>query len=251
MLKEIIWISRHWSKSFSPLNAMRGIKNRWFRFWEGYQTYKNLLSKIDKSEDLLENLYPCLDDNTGETYIDAAYFYQDWWAFNQIVQQQPSAHIDIGSHHKYVALLSTVIPLTMVDIRPLSLPLETLNFKTGSILDLTFEDNSVESLSSLCVVEHIGLGRYGDPLDPEGSEKAIRELKRVLKSGGYLYFSVPIVGFKNTTYFNAHRAFTEQYIEECFAPYQIVEKKYIYDKELVNERRDKDFGVGLYKVTRP
>ncbi len=29
------------------------------------------------------------------------------------------------------------------------------------------------------VVEHVGLGRYGDPLDPDGDLKAIAELKRV------------------------------------------------------------------------
>ena len=42
-----------------------------------------------------------------------------------------------------------------------------------------FGDRSVPSLSCLHVVEHVGLGRYGDPLDPQGSIKAMRELQRV------------------------------------------------------------------------
>ena len=68
----------------------------------------------------------------------------------------------------------------MVDICPWSLPLDTVEFRKGSILNLPFEDATVPSVSSLCVVEHIGLGRYGDPLDPYGSEKAIQELKRIV-----------------------------------------------------------------------
>jgi hypothetical protein len=34
------------------------------------------------------------------------------------------------------------------------------------------------------VVEHIGLGRYGDPIDPDGDLKAISELKRVVQKRG-------------------------------------------------------------------
>ena len=42
------------------------------------------------------------------------------------------------------------------------------------------------------MLEHIGLGRYGDPIDPQGTEKAATELQRVLAPGGDLYLSLPI-----------------------------------------------------------
>lgn len=196
----------------------------------------------------LKYLYPCIGDDTAETPIEPTYFYQDTWAFERIVQQKPANHIDIGSNHKFVALLSKVIPVTMVDIRPLSLPLDTLEFKKGSILNLPFADQSVESLSSLCVVEHIGLGRYGDPLDPSGTEKAIAELKRVVKPGGDLYISLPLDD-ENRTFFNAHRAFTEEYIEELCQPLKIVERKYIYGKQLLDQKQS-GFGIGLYHLSK-
>jgi hypothetical protein len=41
------------------------------------------------------------------------------------------------------------------------------------------------------VVEHVGLGRYGDPIDANGDAQAIKELKCVLWPGGVLYFVVP------------------------------------------------------------
>ena len=59
----------------------------------------------------------------------------------------------------------------------------------------------MESISCLSVVEHIGLGRYGDALDPFGTVKAINELKRVLTKGGLLLISVPIG--KNALYFSS------------------------------------------------
>lgn len=165
------------------------------------------------------------------------------------MKNPPTSHIDVGSHHKFVALLSKVVPVTMVDIRPLSLPVETLNFKQGSILELPFEDNSVESLSSLCVVEHIGLGRYGDPLDPYGSEKAISELKRVISLGGNLYSSIPI-GTHGCEFFNAHRVFEEKYIEDLLLPLKIIDRKYISGTNLLEQKPDNDFSIGLYHAVK-
>ncbi len=194
-------------------------------------------------------LYPCIGDDTAQTVIEPIYFYQDSWAFEKIVSARPASHVDVGSHHKYVALLSKVVPVTMVDIRPLSLPLDTLNFVEGSILALPFADGSLSSLSSLCVVEHIGLGRYGDPLDPAGSELAIAELKRVVAPGGDLYISVPLDD-TNRVYFNAHRAFSEAYLVAMFAPFEIRERRYIYRGRFVREP-ESGFGVGCYHLHKP
>jgi SAM-dependent methyltransferase len=251
MINEMIWMLRYWAKKLYPPKNIKNWLNDlrdWNRFWKSYRQYQQLCSP--KNRVLVKNLYPCLGDDSGETIIEPIYFYQDCWAFEKIVQQRPIHHFDIGSHHKYVALLSKVIPVTMIDIRPLSLPLESLNFKAGSILDLPFADNSIESLSSLCVVEHIGLGRYGDPLDPDGSEKAIHEIQRVLKSGGYCYFSVPILGNENIIFFNAHRSFSERYIEKCFSFCRIIDRMYIYGNSLQNNREDNKFGIGLYQIQK-
>lgn len=197
-----------------------------------------------------ELLFPCLYDNTETTNnIEPTYFYQDSWAFERIIADKPTKHIDIGSHHKFVALLSKVVDLTMVDIRPLSLPLNTIKFLKGSILDLPFEDNSVESLSSICVVEHIGLGRYGDPIDPHGSKKALDEIHRVLKVGGNFYMSVPVEK-ENKIYFNAHRAFNEEYLlNELLSEYEVIDKAYIYQYEFCRDLRDR-FGTGCYHLRK-
>ena len=69
-------------------------------------------------------------------------------------------------------------------------------------------------MSCLHVAEHIGLGRYGDPLDPHGTEKAARQLERVLAPEGHLFFSLPVG--RPRTAFNAHRVHDPQHIPELF-----------------------------------
>ena len=166
----------------------------------------------------------------------------------KIVAATPECHVDIGSRVIFVALLSKIVRTIMVDIRPLSLPLQSLKFRKGSILDLPFEDASLCSVSSLCVVEHIGLGRYGDPLDCFGSEKSITELERVLSPGGSLYLSVPIE--KNgKVYFNAHRSFSIDYLESLLTGFDFIEERYICGKAFLREPSD-SFCIGLFHLRR-
>lgn len=218
----------------------------WIRFWKSYARYRQLATIDHRPE--LGFLYPCLNDDTDETAIEPTYFYQNAWAFERILHSNPDCHVDVGSHHTFVALLSKALSVTMVDIRPLSLPLDTLDFRKGSILDLPYEDRSLESVSSVCVVEHIGLGRYGDPLDPAGTEKAIAELKRVVRVGGHLYVSLPLDD-RNRLYFNAHRAFAESYVLSLFDPFLVVDKRYIYGNVFSSEP-GKGFGTGCYQLRR-
>ncbi len=191
-------------------------------------------------------LTPFLRDKTVHTPLEPVYFYQDTWAAGKIFSLKPAHHYDVGSSAMTVGILSQFVPTTMVDIRPVELALKNLFFQEGSIVALPFSDSSIESLSSLCVVEHIGLGRYGDPVDPWGSEKAARELKRVLKAGGNLLISLPIDEV-NRVYFNAHRAFTREYILKLFAGLELVEERYIYGKAMSGTyEKSKGFGTGLF-----
>ena len=58
---------------------------------------------------------------------------------------------------------------------------------------------------SISAFEHDGLGRYGDPIDPDGDLKALRKMKSTLKKGGLLFLSVPMGVDKIV--FNAHRIY--------------------------------------------
>ncbi|MEA5452263.1 DUF268 domain-containing protein [Leptolyngbya sp. CCNP1308] len=253
MIQEALWILRRQRYKYSPRAVSKSLlKNigTWQRFWKSYHQYRKAAGITDSS--LLQNFYPCIGEDTTTTTIEPTYFYQDTWAFERIVNRAPKQHIDVGSHHKFVAFLSKILPVTMVDIRPLSLPLESLKFQEGSILDLPFKSESISSLSSLCVVEHIGLGRYGDPLDPSGSEKAIAELCRVLAPGGYLYLSIP-VGDQDITAFNAGRIFNIESLKKMLSPLIIIDSSFIVEQSLSkNYCHTKNFGTtGLFEIFKP
>lgn len=173
------------------------------------------------------NLYPCLYDNTSTTPFDAHYFYQSVWALKKIREQKAINHVDVGSEIRWVGFLSTIVKTTFIDIRPFKTDLKELIVKKGNILNLPFDDNSVDSLSCLHVAEHIGLGRYGDKLDPEGTKKACQELSRVLAVNGNLYFSVPVG--KQKTHFNAHRIHSTQTIIDYFKDLKLIELSGVTD----------------------
>jgi hypothetical protein len=100
----------------------------------------------------------------------------------------------------------------------------------------------------------VGLGRYGEPLDPLGTKKACRELARILAQGGNLYFSLPVGRPKLR--FNAHRIHSPQQIIEYFNGLQLVELSGVNDEgnfikniEMV-ELENSDYGCGLFHFTK-
>ncbi|PWB67741.1 MAG: hypothetical protein C3F15_17505 [Holophagae bacterium] len=148
---------------------------------------------------------PMLYDDTGGTGFDSHYFYQGVWAFGHIQRSRPQLHVDVGSLLLYMGFVSVTTPVLFLDIRPALIRLPGFFPVGATLLRLPFADRSVGSISCLHVVEHVGLGRYGDPLDVDGSARALDELARVLSPGGDLYLSLPI-GLQRVC-FNAHRVF--------------------------------------------
>jgi hypothetical protein len=149
------------------------------------------------------DIQPCLVDWSTHTPFDAHYFYQGAWLARRVCSHSITGHVDIGSSVLTISVLSAYIDTIFVDFRPLKTTLPGLISIAGNILDLYFDTNSLRSVSCLHVIEHIGLGRYGDPIDPMGSAKAALELQRVVVSGGSLFISLPVG--RERVCFNAHR----------------------------------------------
>lgn len=202
-----------------------------------------------------QDLFPQLGDWREVHELDAHYFHQDTWAANRIAELRPGRHVDVGSRIDLVGFLTAVTEVTFVDIRPLQVDIERLTCVAGSILELPFADRSLESVSCLHVAEHIGLGRYGDPLDPAGSIKAMAELQRVVAPGGHLLFSGPIG--RPRTCFNAHRIHDPLAVLELFGELELVEFAVVDDAGRFTRHRDPaayrdlSYGCGMFLLRRP
>lgn len=188
-----------WLRPLAIRQTMQAIPG-YLRFLASWRRYRSLPgSEVLRFRDG----FPMLFDASGHTGLDAHYFFQGIWAARKIQSHEPAMHVDVGSLVLYMGIVSTTTPVVFVDIRPVFVDLANFFSVSGSVLRLPFANRAVNSLSCLHVAEHVGLGRYGDPLDPRGTESALRELARVLATGGDLYLSLPVG--RRRVCFNAHR----------------------------------------------
>jgi ubiquinone/menaquinone biosynthesis C-methylase UbiE len=122
--------------------------------------------------------------------------------------------------------------------------------KEGDLNNLPFESNSVECLSCMHTIEHIGLGRYGDTLDPDGDLKAIKELQRVTKIGGHLLIVTPVG--KPRIQFNAHRIYGFEMIHELFKDFELQDFSLVKDDQTYIENanpllvKEQAYGCGCF-----
>ena len=184
------------------------------------------------------------------------YFWQDLWAATNLFESGVRRHVDVGSRlDGFIAHILPFCHVTSVDIRPNDVPWANFEFRQGSILQMPFDDDAIPSLSSLHVIEHVGLGRYGDPLDPDGPWKAARELTRVLARGGKLLIGAPVG--RERLCFDAHRIFAAETVRAMFAGLELVEFSFIDDRNKLfrnasfGDTADAYFGCGLFEFRKP
>ncbi len=170
-------------------------------------------------------------DAVRVTPFDRHYVYHVAWAL-RVLKATPDLkeHIDIASSLHFAAAASVLVPTRFYDYRPADLQLSGLSSGRADLKQLPFPTGSVVSLSCMHVVEHVGLGRYGDPFDPLGDVNAVEELKRVVAPGGQLLFVVP-VAWQARIEFNAHRVYTHALVLSMFEGFELVEYALIPDEQ--------------------
>ena len=209
--------------------------------WQDYKhDFEAYFSKFKTSRESQEfsnlTFYPCLGEKTPSTGFDKSYYYQDTWASRKIFQSRPESVLDIGSTVLYSGIISQFVPTTFVDIRPIQVNLPGLTVVDGSILELPFEDYSQNWITSLRVMEHIGFGRYGDQIMPDGARRACAEINRVLKPGGEIVVSVP-VGVSCIAY-NAHRIFSREQFLSYLPGYTVLDEVFLTPEPMGSEVLD-------------
>lgn len=169
----------------------------------------------------------CLYDAGPTLQFDRHYTYHPAWAARILASLCPERHIDIGSDLRFVANVSAFVPVDYYDYRSPSLALDGVYEGVADLCRLPFADRSVKSLSCMHVVEHVGLGRYGDSVQPDGDLKAMSELARVVAPEGNLLFVVPLGSPRIE--FNAHRVYAMEMITEQFEQFELIQFSLIPD----------------------
>jgi len=240
---------------FNPrrfIRSLRGIP-AYFRDMHSYNQAGPPIPTFNiRTRDLLPILYEKKETVSGRGH----YFHQDLWAARKIYERHPDSHIDIGSRiDGFVAHLLTFMPVTVIDIRALYSDIDGLQFIEDDATELNkHTDNSIRSLSCLHAAEHFGLGRYSDPVDPNGCFKLMNSLQRVLCPEGRLYFSVPIG--RERVEFNAHRVFAISTVLNAFQGLSLLSFSFVDDEDRMHKDVDWkqvpvcDYGCGMFEFTK-
>lgn len=224
------------------------------RFIRDYRAFRSEF--VDASQVAKRNfaprahlLLPYLHDFDDTAGALGVYFHQDLWAARKIYGRRPKDHVDMGSRiDGFIAHLLVFMTVSVVDVRDMKCAVPGMEFVKADAANMDlYAPGSVDSLSSLHVAEHIGLGRYGDPIDPDGCFIFMRNLSQILKVGGRLYFSVPIGAER--LHFNAHRVFSPMTILDAFDGLKLESFSAVTRHDsLAEDVNPEDYLTGGYKV---
>jgi len=221
------------------------------RFAQEFRQFQQMADKEYLSPNVKwKERYPILNEKTEITSFEPHYIFHPAWAARILKLTHPKKHIDISSSLSFVTLVSAFIPVDFYDYRPAKFSLSGLQCGKSDLTKLPFETESVSSLSCMHVIEHIGLGRYGDALDPLGDLKAIKELQRVVTLGGNLLMVVPVG--RARIQFNAHRVYDPDNFLKLFHNWMLVdfslvddEGKY-WEQASVAQAKELSYGCGCF-----
>lgn len=190
------------------------------------------------------------------------YFHQDLYVAKLIYKANPIKHLDIGSRvDGFIAHVASFRTIELIDIRPIHSKVANIEFRQADLMELPTDlINYCDSVSSLNAIEHFGLGRYNDPIDYLGHEKAIKNIANILTPGGTFYFAVPIG--PQRIEFNAHRVFSLSYLNDLLQQdFHIQSFSYVDNlgdffeevaltNEVIQTNAGCTFGCGIYTLKK-
>jgi SAM-dependent methyltransferase len=176
--------------------------------------------------------FPILDEYSQSSGNLGAYFFQDLQVARWVLTDKPRRHVDVGSRlDGFIGHLAVFREVDVLDIRPQPVAVPNTHFHQVDLLGELPPQwvACTDSLSCLHTIEHFGLGRYGDPLDPLGHVKGLAQMKRMVKPGGRFYLSTPIG--PERVEFNAHRIFAAPTVIGWFQDGWTIERFAVVDDD--------------------
>jgi SAM-dependent methyltransferase len=119
-----------------------------------------------------------------------------------------------------------------IDFMPSRKPVE-FTFVRGNLEYMPFDNDSFDIITAVSTIEHVGLGRYGDPISPDGDKNAMEEIRRVVKPGRRIVITIPceadIICYSKDGV-PLHRAYSPTSLNNLLSRLKILEISYIVKK---------------------
>lgn len=133
--------------------------------------------------------------------------------------------------HKNVAVIGSNVPwyesiLLSYNAHPTTIEYNKIVNLDPRLEILTVDEYNVEkkqfdAVLSISSFEHDGLGRYGDPIHPDGDLLAMENAKKMLKEGGLLFLAVPVG--QDCLVWNLHRIYGKIRLKALLKGWRIIE----------------------------
>ena len=233
MVIRINRVTSQYGLHFDELLRLRDLPRDLYRFRRNRRRYFSLVGSSQSGSLFKQtNNFPCYSDHRNKAGdLPKHYFQQDLYVARQIFLANPTRHIDVGSRiDGFVAHVAAFREIEVVDIRPMESIDENIKLLQLDIVDRDSVPHEIcDSLSCLHTIEHIGLGRYGDTINPDGWLTALDNLLVILKPGGVLYLSAPIG--EGSIEFDAHRLFSISALLETISQRASITKVAVIDDD--------------------
>lgn len=207
-----------WILFFLPFSLLakppRHIPEEFYDAFTENQTIEVVDFYVDESEPTVgKRLYTKVEVDAlmQKAHRKEAYYYghTDVWLF-ELLDSYPEL-----LQGKDVAVMGSTVPWYEAIVlayggRPWTIEYNPIDTDDSRLTLLTVEEFSQNPrkfgvIFSISSFEHDGLGRYGDPIDPEGDMKAMQNCLSMLNPDGFMVFATQIG--KGSICWNAHRIY--------------------------------------------
>jgi hypothetical protein len=138
-----------------------------------------------------------------ESYIDGSLFHVQ--AFTKYSLRGKNVAV-IGSQSPWIEAILVNAGAKTVTTVEYNVPIcDHSIIKTKSYDEFCKSDDKYDAIITYSSIEHTGLGRYGDPLNPNGDIETMEHIHRCLNDEGLCFLGVPVG--KDYLVWNAHRIY--------------------------------------------
>jgi len=166
------------------------------------------------------------------------------WVLSRIAEAPTGYLLDAGSTLNYKQVIEFAglkdKKIVIINLNPESdcFWQKEISYVFGDIRKMPFKDNCFDYINCMSTLEHIGMDNTIHTKDQKHKEeklfdfeKAISELKRVLKKGGRIFITVPFGKYQNFSHFQQFDSSRISRVLEIFEPQKHEINYYKYTKE--------------------